>query len=216
MIEKQTETVMLSDFIEITVSENDWGMSRKLNRLKAEMNASVNGDSSALGYFKKNFYPMLAAVSSGDVPDADQAFSLPHTKLDEWWLAVWRTNPDWFIDPAPTEFNSEVITLRDGSTLELVEAKGRPSFLIRVAELEEHAELYPQAEEEDRLFQAVFYPKMAGCMIGHVPAENDMRDWPTAETNKVYEAAKRMNPDWFFALDVISEQAQAVAEKKSE
>lgn len=215
MIEKQTETVMLSDFIEITVSENDWAMSRKLNRLTAEMKASVNGGTSALDYFKKNFYPMLAAVSSGDVPDADQAFSLPHTKLDEWWLAVWRLNADWFEQPAPQAFAVEVVTLRDGSVFEVVEAKGRPSFMIRVAELEEHAELYPQAEEDNRMFQAVFYPKMAGCMIGRVPAEEDMRDWPTAETNKVYEAAKRMNPDWFFALDAISEQAQAAAEKKS-
>lgn len=216
MIVLQTETVKLSNGREITVSENDWDMSRSLNRLTKEAEQSVNGGTSGMDYFRRHFYPMLSAVSSGDVPTVEEAYALPRAELDAWYMAVWRMNPDWFSETPPDNFSVESVTLRDGSILEIVEAKGRPSFVIRLAELEEYALLYPYDEADAQIFMSVFYPKMAASIVGEPPAEDDMRHWPSSEINKVYEAAKRANPEWFFALDAVSEQAQAAAEKKSE
>ena len=219
-MEKEKEIVTLSDGREITITENDWGMSRKLNRLSDEMKAELTDDSktSALGTFKRDFYPLLAAVSEfpslGVIMSPEDAYALPHTDLDNWYMAVWRMNPDWFSETAPKIFDSELVALRDGSTVELVESKGRPSFILRLAQLEENGMLYPKKDDDERMFQVVFYPKMAGCSIGKFPDEDTMRAWPTAEINKVYEAAKRKNPAWFFALDAISERARESEEKK--
>ena len=222
-MEKENEIVTLSDGREITISENDWGMSRKLNRLHDEMEAEIKiadgstGPMTALESFKISFYPMMAAVVIGEpVMSPEDAFSLPHTDLDNWYMAVWRQNAEWFDDPAPKDFGSELVTLRDGSVVQLAESKGRPSFVLRVAHLEEIGMEHPKEDPEERLFQQVFYPKMAGCIVGDPPEENEMRSWPTAEINKVYEAAKRMNPSWFFVLDAISEQARDAEEKKRE
>lgn len=218
MIQLETRTVEIGER-KIVVSENDWDSSRRLNRLTEEAKQSVNGGTSAFDFFRKHFYPLLAAVSSGDVPSAQAAFGLPRADLDRWYVTVWELNPDWISDEFGRESKTETVTFRDGSNLTVREARGLPSFLLQLIELEDEAAVNPSDDPDIQMFRQAFYPKMAACVIGACPDAQTMRKWPTTEISKLYDAAKLVNPEWFRALDELSEdikRAQKEEEKKKE
>ena len=216
-MELETRTINLSINKSFSVSENDFPASRKLHRLSEEAKTSVNGESGALAYFRKSIYPLLAATASGDVPDALTAYGLPRAELDAWWLDVWQLNPDWFDGPVNSEEPAtEVVTFRDGSSLTLSESRGLPSYLLRLTELEGDAENHPSEDEDLQVFRLYVFPKMAaGVVSDNAPTAEQVFHWPSSERMKWYEAARRMNSDWFISLEAASEEAQrALAEKE--
>lgn len=200
----------------LVISENDWDMSRKLSRLTEEEEKSVNGGTSALDFFRKNFYPILAAPASGEVPDAFQAFSLSRQELDLWYCTVWKLNSDWFtIAYTEDPLRTMDVVFRDGSTVTVQESRGLPSYMLRLAELENDAIVNPSEDADMQLFRLVFYPKMAACVVkGDIPPAEVLRKYPTREINKLYEAAAQLNPDWFDELSGLSEEARAALKEK--
>jgi len=212
----QRVSVALSKEWQITVFENDWAMSRKRSRLESGA-PELKPDSSTLEYFQKNFYPLLASVAEGDVPNAEAAFDLPRDVLDIWYLAVWQMNPDWFNYEFTNETRTKVIEFRDGTQVVMTQTRNLPSFMLRLYDLELEAVLNPDPDPEAQLFNTVFYPKMAACTVGEIPTREDARRWPMSEVNKWYEAAQEIEPDWFAALEGVSEEVakeKAKQEKK--
>jgi hypothetical protein len=215
MLELLTKEIHLSTGQSFVVSENDFASARKLHRLTEEAMASVNGDSGAFAYFRRNVYPILAATAVGDVPDVLAAYALPRAELDAWWLDVWDLNPDWFDGPAQRDPAVEVVAFRDGSSLTLAEARGLPSFVLRLIELEDQAEKNPSADEDTQVFRLGVYPKMAaGVIEGELPPADQVMHWPSIERMKWYDAARRKNSDWFLPLEVASEEAQRATNKE--
>lgn len=213
----QTETLKLSDGRTITVSENDWGIARRLKHLtdQARQSESVEDQKSAWIYFQRDLYPLLAAPSTGDVPDVIDAYAMPRDELDLWYLAVWRLNAEWFAKPFDEETRIETVIFRDGSKIKLVEESGMPGIVLRLLDLEDEAMLEPNDDPDIQIFRLSFYPKMAACVIeGDVPPADLLRKWPTSEINKWYEATRRVNPEWFLQLDAISDEAQRAATER--
>jgi hypothetical protein len=218
MIETQKESLRLScgDFV---VSEADFDISRRLKRLNEDaVKSSSEGEPGALTYFRRNIYPVLAAPASGVVPDVMAAYSLPRDELDVWWLAVWKLNPEWFDRPFDQESKTWTIGFRDGSKITIIEDADMPSIVLRLLELEDEALEHPVDDPDTQIFRLSFYPKMAACVIeGDVPPADVLRKWPSSEINRWYEGVRKINPQWFLALDAISEEAQrAAAEREKE
>lgn len=216
----QTGTLEFSGSRKITVSENDFDITRRLNRLTKEAREMVSEDAeherSAWLYFQRDLYPILVAPASGDVPTLQEAFGMPRDELDLWYLAVWRLNPEWFTRSFEEESKTETVTFRDGSKVKLVEECGLPSIVLRLLELEDDALLDPSDDADQQIFRLSFYPKMVACVAdGDIPSADELRKWPSTESNKWYEAAKRVNPDWFLSLDAISEEAQRAADERA-
>jgi hypothetical protein len=215
MIALETKTVQLSTGQSFTVAENDAPASNKLHRLREEATTSLNGDTSALGHFRKNIFPILAATAQGDMPDVMAAYALPRAELDAWWLDVWLLNADWIDIPFEKEAITEVVEFRDGSSLTLAEARGLPSFILRWVELEDQAVKNPSEDKDFQAFRTYVYPRMAACVIeGNVPPADEVWRWPTVERLKWYNGARRTNSDWFLPLEGEAEQALKEKEKE--
>jgi hypothetical protein len=214
-IQLQTETIELASGTVITVSEATWSSEFIRSQLETDAKNVVDQDKT-LGFFRSNLYPLMACCVSGDVPSAEESYVLPRTKLDEWYSAVWRLNPDMFT-VGYHEGSSEVVQFRDGTTITIHENRGMPSFLLRLFELEQHAIDHPLEDIQAQVFHSSFYPKMAGCVNGSkIPDVQTALLWPRSELNKWFTAARRLNADWFTALDQVSQAAEdQKSEKKS-
>jgi hypothetical protein len=218
-IQIQTETIELAPEMVITVSEATWSSEFIRSQLveeakkieeqqkKAKEVGQIQEIDKTLGYFRSELYPLMACCVAGQVPSAEEAYALPRTKLDEWYLAVWRLNPDMFT-LGYHEGSSEVVQFRDDTTITIYENRGLPSFLLRLFELEQHALDHPLEDTQAQVFQSSFYPKMAGCVNGSkIPDVQTALTWPQSELNKWFTAARRLNGDWFTALDQASQAA---------
>jgi hypothetical protein len=110
------------------------------------------------------------------------------------------------------QLKQEVVEFRDGSKITLSESDWPMS--MRLSELENEISLRSFDDPKNQLFAVVFYPKMAACVtsepvpgLDEVLPTNGNTGWPLTELNKWYEAARRVNPDWFAGLDQIGEAA---------
>lgn len=215
MLELLTKEIRLSTGHTFTVAENDFSAARKLHRLREEAKTAVNGSTGALTFFRTSVYPILAATAVGDVPDVMAAYALPRAELDAWWLDVWELNSDWFDSPVQRIAETEQVTFRDGSSLTLSEARGLPSFVLRLTELEDEAEQNPSPDEDTQVFRLAIYPKMAAAVTeGDVPPADQVMHWPSTERMKWYSAARRRNSDWFLPLEVEVEQSTRERQKE--
>ena len=168
-----------------------------------------------------NYYPMLASCVEGEVPSAQEAYNLPQGKLDEWYMANWKFNPDLY----PEEIHKpkqETIELRDGKKIIMEESLGRPSFMLRFYQLELQAEEHPFTDDErGQVFQLIFYPKLAACCtINSLPPANEVRHYPRTEINKWMSVSRTLNPDWYASPEekvkekVVGEQKKRSRSKK--
>lgn len=105
------------------------------------------------------------------------------------------------------KLNSESVKFRDGSKLVVMEAAWAAS--IRLQDLENEARKAPLVDASDNIFNLYVYPKLAACSTGNVPTMKAALLMPSAELDKWYNAVKRVNPDWFVAL----QQAQDAVDK---
>lgn len=113
---------------------------------------------------------------------------------------------------------TETISFRDGSQLIVSEASY--SMDVQIIRLEKSGEAL-NIEESQRIqdeggkitiqdvdfwfFRLALYPKLAACSSrpdgSEIPSEREAFELPTAELSKWSEAARRVNPHWFAALD---------------
>jgi len=109
---------------------------------------------------------------------------------------------------------SEVVRFRDDSELVVTEATW--PVAMHLQELQEHAEANPLEDTVSQIFNVVIYPKLAACSTGAVPDLETALSMPSTEVDKWYFAVKRINPDWFEALEKMSEEMIARAAEKKE
>lgn len=109
------------------------------------------------------------------------------------------------------KLNQEVVKFRDGTELTVTEANWAVS--IKLQELEEQANKNPPEDAKLRAFSLALYPKLLACSSGIVPSMEEALEMPSTELDKWYFAVKRINPDWFTALDE-AEAKEAALEKK--
>jgi len=112
------------------------------------------------------------------------------------------------------KLNSEVVEFRDGSKLTVTEATW--SIAMHLQELEEQADKSPLEDLTNQIFNVVIYPKLAACSLGAVPSLQEALEMPSTEIDKWYFAVKRINPDWFTAIQKMSEKLEAAANEKKE
>jgi hypothetical protein len=91
----KTKVVEFRDGSSLTVSESSWNTTMRLAELEEFARANPLDDPMKQ-MFREEFYPKLAACSSGDVPDEETARNLPDDQLDLWYSAVREINPRWF------------------------------------------------------------------------------------------------------------------------
>jgi hypothetical protein len=120
-------------------------------------------------------------------------------------------DPDSFIDE---HTEPETVIFRDGSTVTVYPAY-LPSVLMRMHQLDQDAEQGPAEEAVSAVtFRVLYYPKLAGCSTGAVPTLEQARsEWPTAELDRWYGAARRVNPQLFLPLEEIALANQARIEQ---
>jgi len=106
------------------------------------------------------------------------------------------------------DLKKEVVEFRDGSKVTVAEATW--SVSIRLQELEEQASKAPREDPSEQIFHLLVYPKLLACSSGDVPDLETALMMPSSEIDRWYFAVKRINPDWFVAL----EQAAKLAESK--
>lgn len=68
--------------------------------------------------FQSNFYPAMAACSTGDVPNVDEVDNWPETELAKWYLACREENPSLF---------PSVVTEAERATAEIEDASKKKS-----------------------------------------------------------------------------------------
>ena len=210
----------------LTVWESSWDISMARSALEEEartqrkkcqeqLKEQFDGSPEAqLLYFQEMIYAPLAACSTGEVPDVEQAFQLPPADLDGWFNATREVDPESFGDE---NAEPETVTFRDGSQITILPAY-LPSVLMKLHQLETAAEQTPEQPAESIAtvtFRVLYYPRLAACSIGDVPSMEDARtEWPTSELDKWYGATRRVNPRLFLPLEEIALQNKEAAEQQ--
>jgi hypothetical protein len=161
-------------------------------------------------YFQEMIFASLAACSTGDVPDLQKAFELSPADLDQWWFSAREVNPNWYDND---ELKEKTITLRDNTQITVFSK--RPSVLLRRFRLEVETEKQPALDNvRKEVFRITYYPKLAGCSIGAVPAMEEARtQWSEDDLQAWYDAALEVIPEWFLPLEEIVEQNRQRAEE---
>jgi len=108
------------------------------------------------------------------------------------------------------ELKSETVEFRDGTKITVTEENWDIGTRLELMERELRESKGVTPEEYAR---RSLYNRMAACSSGDVPTEAEARQWPSAELDKWYFAAKRINPGWFAAFDAAVDQAQAQKKK---
>lgn len=213
-IDLRKKTLSLTEGKTITVIESGWDFGFRFDELDKEMQ-NLETDDKVFKFFCVNYYPMLASCVEGDVPSPQEAFALPYEKLDEWYITIWKLNPDLY----PEEYHKpkqETVELRDGFSITMEESLGRPSFMIRFYQLELYANEHPfENDERGQVFQSVFYPKLAACCITNsLPPAEEVRHYPRVEINKWMTVSRALNSDWYASPEEKAEQKVEVSQKK--
>jgi hypothetical protein len=94
-MELKSEVVKFRDGTSLTVTEANWDMSMRLQQ-KEEQASKDKLESSARQLFHVLIYPKLEACSTGQVPTETEAYDMPATELNEWYIAAQRVNGHWF------------------------------------------------------------------------------------------------------------------------
>jgi len=215
---RQKDVIISADGEKITVAEAGWDYSFKFTELEKELLPKLqdSDQSETFKFFLNNYYSLMASCVVGDVPSAEEAFRMPRTYLDNWYLAVWELNEDIIGKPYVKTLESEEVTFRDGNTIHIFKAEGLPSFIIKLVELEEYANKHPiEDDPQGQLFQLMFYPKMAAACNGStIPSAEEARSWPRAELNKWMSASRRMNSEWYVTAQPEIEETNKKKERK--
>lgn len=220
-MERARTTFRFSDGREVEVWESTWETASKRSameeRSRAEK-AKLNGTGDPVYfYFLEAFYSYLASCSTGPIPEAAEALSLPNPDLDGWYLAVVDVNPESFT-PVDYSRKGEVV-FRDGSAFSIISSY-LPSVTMRRVRLEEQA----LQKEEDRehpkdILSVYLYPILASCSIGEIPPADEIRStWPESEIYKWRDAVEVINPQWFGSSEAAADRTLAEVqevEKKS-
>jgi len=112
------------------------------------------------------------------------------------------------------ELKSETIEFRDGTKLTVTEANWPAD--VKVSEMEREAENNPRKDNQRQFYAMAVYPKLAACSTGDIPTEEQAFLMPSAEHDKWYNAAARVNPNWFDPLEKAAKQLSTEAMKKKE
>ncbi|MEO6565201.1 MAG: hypothetical protein ABIO63_04135 [Casimicrobiaceae bacterium] len=213
-IDLKKKTISLTEGKTVMVAESGWDFSFRFDELDKEME-KLETDDKVFKFFCVNFYPMLASCVEGFTPSAQEAYELPREVLDEWYVTNWKLNPDLY----PEEFHDpiqKIVELRDGLKITMEESLGRPSFMIQFYKLELQAEEHSFTEDErGQIFQLIFYPKLAACCItDNLPSAEEVRHYPRVEINKLMEASRTLNPDWYASPEEKVEVKSQVEQSK--
>jgi hypothetical protein len=92
-----TRVVEFRDGTKITVSEANYPITLRLEKLQEEANQATPHPDPARQLFNLAIYPKLAACSTGKVLSEEDAFLMPTTEQDKWYQAVREMNPAWFV-----------------------------------------------------------------------------------------------------------------------
>lgn len=202
----------------IVVQEADWNYLFRYNEIEKELESIIKdpAQSEPFKFFCRNYYSLMASCVVGKVPTPEEAFSIPRSSLDMWYLAVWELNEDLMgVYEVENIGVTEEVIFRDDSSLTVHKSNGLPSFVIKLFELEQKAISEPiEGDPQGQMFLSFFYPKMAASCNGSesVPSGSEVRRWPRSEIEKWLNASRRVNPEWF----VISEEEKLEATNKKE
>jgi hypothetical protein len=106
-MELKSEVVEFRDGTKLTVTEATWEADMRVGtmELKAQERSKelviskgenlVEADISWMTFFR-DFYPKLAACSTGNVPTEEEAYNMPSEERDKWYAAAHNVNPLWF------------------------------------------------------------------------------------------------------------------------
>lgn len=96
----KTATVTFRDGSSLTLSESNWNIGMKLNRMMQAASLRPALDDLDAQTFRVTVYPKLVAcVVKGVPPTEDEAREIPEAELDKWYEAVQKLNPKWFVLP---------------------------------------------------------------------------------------------------------------------
>lgn len=202
-----------SDGREIIVSESTWESSSIRSRIEERIRldqASQNGNEDPVFFFfVKNFYSYLASCSSGNVPSAVEAYTLPDEDLDAWLEKVIEVNPESFVKVDRRQVGE--ISFRDGSRFQIVSSY-LVSATMKRARLEEEGYQKEKDRENPKDILAVYlYPLLASCSIalsGKIPEIDELRsEWPEGEIYKWRDAVELVNPHLFGSTEEKEERA---------
>lgn len=216
---KQKEVLLSSSGDKkILVSEAGWDYTFRFSETEKELEPKLAdpNHNEIFKFFCRNYYALMASCVVGDVPSPEEAFALERQYLDNWYLTVWELNPEIITLPLEGVLEAEKVDFRDGSYVYVFRARGIPSFMLKLIELERQALDHPlENDPSGQMFVSLFYPKMAAACNGSadVPDALTVRNWPRAEIGKWMDASKRLNPEWF-AMDEEVQAEEAKANKK--
>lgn len=217
-MELLTKTIGLADGRKITVCEADATFDARMAQIVAQANEAGEEDSAFL-FFYRTFYPVLGACSRGDVPGPQEAYKLPDEKLDEWYRAAWKLNPD-ILGEFKKQGRREILEFRDGKKIVVCETQDLPSFVMRMIRLEVEEIERKDVPSEEKSFREYIYPKIAGCTDGKdIPSVAEAIGYPRAEIAKWSAVALELNPNWFQAIydeaERLSQEKDKVKKKRS-
>jgi len=118
------------------------------------------------------------------------------TKLPDLWLPRWGSENPFFEN---SMLAREKVTFRDGSKLIVFEENEYSANYIK--ELEWDAEHNPHPDLKHNFFRMSIYSKLVACSVGDVPTDIQARSMPSSELKKWYDAAKKINPNWFVSME---------------
>ena len=98
MSDLYTENITLSNGLVLTLSQSNWRISRKKDRLQ-EQGREAKLEESDDKVFAEELYPVLAApVISGNCPTLEECLgSILETDLNAWYDLSRKLNPHWFL-----------------------------------------------------------------------------------------------------------------------
>jgi hypothetical protein len=92
----QTYSVELSVGLTLVLSQSNWRISRKKEKMQEEAEASPLPDPDDQ-LFAMNFYPLLAAAVVGECPTLEDCLErIPEDDLEKWYQTAKQANPGWF------------------------------------------------------------------------------------------------------------------------
>jgi hypothetical protein len=191
----------------ITITQENWEIGTRLSVLRQNAKEQLTGDA-RVDYFRQNFWPLLSAGASGQMPTVDEAYAMLETdpeQIDDWYKFTQSVSPDWFVIKHHNDPKDVVFT--DGSKLTVIDAN-IPSVIMKLFDLEAEANANPHTDLNKQVFRMSFYVRMKACSIGNVPTEDEARTWRSSETDKWYQAVNQVNPHFFEQLIALQEKLQ--------
>ncbi len=118
---------------------------------------------------------------------------------------------------------TETVVFRDKSTVLVSESNWTiASALTRLEAAAETTKIDTPEDDpnyaDHMILHRHIYPKLAACTVSvkgsKVPTEREARDMPSAELDKWFMVARKLNPSWFLTSDEVEGQTTEKKRRK--